>query len=95
MRTKDTVYVMVRLDGGKIIRASWAGGAYVELKFGALPRATEVINVWDGKAGKASIDFDHPKVEALLKAEVESWAASHAEEGWSTWYEDYLENGRF
>lgn len=75
---------------GRVVRASYSGGAYVELTFGSLPQATEVINVWDDEAGKPEI------TESIsdLATTVEKWVASQDEE-WPEWYDGYLENGRW
>ena len=83
-------YTLVR-DKGRLIRADYEGGAYIDLTFGSEGyHPTEVINVYDYAAGSSEIENTHDAV----RAEVKTWIASNDDE-WPTWYADYLENARW
>ena len=75
-------------DGRYIVRADYAGGAYVEITFGGYaPRPTEVGNVWDYETGKPEIGEAPGDVRRWLWG----WMVSQDAE-WPTWYTDYLDN---
>jgi hypothetical protein len=87
-----TVHVVSK---GRIIRATYSGGPYIELAFGGLLKPTEVINVWDAEAGRAEphmMDGDRPSAKGV-RIEVSEWITVNDEE-WPEWYEGYLENAK-
>ena len=82
-------YILVR-DKGRLVRADYAGGAYIDLTFGsAAYQPTEVINVYDYAVGATTIHYTNDAV----RAEVKAWMAANDVE-WPTWYADYLKNAR-
>lgn len=94
-------YTMVSIDG-KRIRADYEGGAYIELTFGSEGfKPTEVINVYDYEKGEPEPPFNrwdemgNLEAKGAIRDAVRSWARSNEEEGWSSWFEDYLENASY
>ena len=84
------IYVIVQ-SKGRVVRADYAGGAYIDLTFGHTGhQPTEVINVWDYATGKAEID--QSSVE--IRTKVREWIADNDIE-WPEWYEGYLENAGY
>lgn len=78
------VYVHI---GPNIVRADYSGGPYIDLTFvGRAP--TEVINVWDYEKGCPEIENSRIAVEAAVR----EWAAANEADGWTTWFEDYVNN---
>ena len=76
---------------GRIVRADWQGGAYIELTFGDTDyRPTEVINVWDYRTDTTNVPFTRDG----LRTELREWIKGQDIE-WPEWYEDYLENARY
>lgn len=94
----DRTYTMVTING-KRIRADYSGGAYIDLTFGSEGyRPTEVINVYDHAKGEPEPPFNRWETMENLEAKgairdaVKEWAKSNEEDGWDSWYEDYLAN---
>ena len=94
MKTDNKFFVRVELGDGKVIKADWAGGAYMELTFGDLPKPTEVINIWDDVRGESLLKWEDPYTNMWMDTIVRSWAEANENEGWTDWYEDYLAKGR-
>jgi 16S rRNA C1402 N4-methylase RsmH len=83
-----TTTVTLHTDG-RTIRATYGGGPYVDLTFGGAAHATEVLNVWDYRAGAPVIDNTPDAVRAALMAWVEDM---DADPSWPSWHEDYCAN---
>ena len=86
---------------GRLIRADYEGGAYIELTFGSEGYTpTEVINVYDYSTGQPEQPFDDwDNLSALearraIREEVQAWIADQEKE-WPEWYEGYIENARY
>lgn len=86
-------------------KATWEGGAYVDLRFGDYATfgetPTEVINVWDYETDSPSVPFTQPALAMVLRqwvadmdTEAREWAREH-DEPIDDWYGAYLENARF
>ena len=82
-----------------VIRADYSGGAYIELTFGSEEfQPTEVLNVWSYEHGKPEGPFhrwdDMTQEERMLalEFEVQAWIRGLHEEGWSDWYQGYMDN---
>jgi hypothetical protein len=76
-------------DRGRIIRADYEGGPYIELSFNTYAyRPVEVINVWDYETGKPQI----ANTEEAVKAQVREWINTQNEE-WPEWFEGYRRMG--
>lgn len=95
---------------GRRIKATYAGGPYIELAFGHYTQPTEAINVWDDEAGEPEGEFARyddmefgnsrntvikAAIRGAIKTEIVEWIVTNEEEGWESWYEDYLENAKY
>ncbi len=81
--------------------ARWAGGAYIDLRFGGFHQPTEVINVYDYRTGEIEIPFTQPALKMALKRwvlendrEAEEWARDENQPV-DDWYASYIENARY
>ncbi len=91
---------IVRFDDHKYVTAEYHGGAYIDLTFGPATGATEVINVYDYATGAPEPAFqgnladriERERVRAAVRIAVIEWAQTNEDEGWTDWYEGYLEN---
>lgn len=86
---------------GRFFRATWEGGAYIDVRFGPFNQPTEVINVYDYEKGEVEIEFTQRELALALKrwvlaedAEAEDWAYDN-DQPVNDWYSDYLENARY
>ncbi len=74
MSTKR-ISVVIPVHEGEYLIAEWHGGAYIDLRRAANRTPSEVINVWDDEADKASIPFTR---DALRQA-VLAWITVYAD----------------
>ena len=82
---------------GRLVRADYEGGPYIELSFGTSAfRPTEVINVWDYETDKPEDPrLSDPKTQRkAVRYEVDMWIADNDKE-WPEWYGEYLTNATY
>lgn len=58
--------VVILITNGGRVRASYRGGEYIEVAFGQTDTPTDVINVFDYKAGKPVISNTPKAVERVF-----------------------------
>lgn len=77
-------------DNGRIVRATYEGGEYIELHIGhpEMP-VGEVINVWDYETWTPSIACTEDDVLGA----VQDWIMQ-SDIDWPEWYEGYMDNVR-
>lgn len=88
----QTRHVVIKShDDGRLVRADYHGGAYIELTFGTHDyEPVEVINVYDYEAGAPRVNIANPEI---LKDLVSDWIDDQDYEN-PDWYDDYLRYGR-
>ena len=94
MKTNNKFFVRVELGNDRVVKATWAGGAHMELRFGDLTKPTEVISVWDDVRGEPMLKWEDPYTNHKMVYIVQDWAEANENEGWTSWYEDHLAKGR-
>ena len=91
------LHIVVR-DKGRTVRASYPGGAYIDLFFGHMREAIEVINVWNYETDLPEDprlrSEDPDEITDAIEAQVRAWIISSDEE-WPEWYEGYQKNASF
>lgn len=80
---------------GRVVVATYEGGAYIDLDIGARGHVVEVINVYDYEKGESELDRtvldNYGSPRTAVRQSVVDWIESNDEE-WPEWYEGYLEN---